>query len=195
MSSTNRGGQRSEADNYPTPAWCVHRLLEACQLPGGCWFEPACGEGAIIKAVDSVRDDVEWGFMDVRREPVERLVNEVDCEGGLVGDFTTYQFPGGWPWKVIITNPPYSLAMNFLTKAIPLAGRVAMLLRLNFLAGGGRADFMRAQEPDVYVLPNRPSFTGHGTDSCEYAWFVFGASRPKPSGIVRVLATTPKEQR
>ena len=54
---------------------------------------------------------------------------------------------------------------------------------------------MRAQEPDVYVLPNRPSFTGHGTDSCEYAWFVFGASRPKPRGLVRVLATTPKEQR
>ena len=85
--------------------------------------------------------------------------------------------------------------MEFLTHAMLFADRVVMLLRLNFLAGGGRADFMRAQEPDVYVLPNRPSFTGHGTDSCEYAWFVFGASRPKPSGIVRVLATTPKEQR
>ena len=32
MSSTNRGGQRSEADFYPTPAWLVDRLLEAGDL-------------------------------------------------------------------------------------------------------------------------------------------------------------------
>lgn len=32
---------------------------------------------------------------------------------------------------------------------------------------------MRSHTPDIYVLPNRPSFSGKGTDSIEYAWFVW----------------------
>ena len=48
MSATNRGAVRNEHDFYPTPAWCVHRLLEAVPLPAGRWLEPCVGDGAKI---------------------------------------------------------------------------------------------------------------------------------------------------
>jgi hypothetical protein len=53
---------------------------------------------------------------------------------------------------------------------------------------------MRARTPDVYVLPNRPSFTGGSTDSIEYAWFVW-RTRAARSGTIRVLAETGREER
>lgn len=62
-----------------------------------------------------------------------------------------------------------------------------MLLRLNFLGSQRRAAWLRAWTPDVYVLPRRPSFTGRGTDSCEYAWCVWHEDRRGPRGSVEVL--------
>jgi hypothetical protein len=56
--------------------------------------------------------------------------------------------------------------------------------------------------PDVFVLPNRPSFrpSKRGiftTDSIEYAWFMWGEEpgRYRSEGRMSVLNTTPKEER
>lgn len=46
-------------------------------------------------------------------------------------------------------------------------------LRLNFLGSKKRCKWLQADMPDVYVLPNRPDFTGDGGDATEYAWFVW----------------------
>jgi len=67
MSATGRGRERDEHDFYETPAWCVHRLLEAVpQLPGGAWLEPCAGKGAIIRAVNEVRKDpIHWTAVEI----------------------------------------------------------------------------------------------------------------------------------
>jgi len=68
VSSTNRGnGKRSATDFYPTPPWCVHRLLDRLALPGGRWFEPRAGQGAIISAVNGARTDVTWSSSKLDR--------------------------------------------------------------------------------------------------------------------------------
>lgn len=183
MSATGRSGERVEADYYPTPAWCVHRLLEAVRLPGGAWLEPCVGDGAICKAVARDRTDVLWTTYDIRP----------DSCAATVGDFLGVHSPDDRPWaSVCLTNPPYSLAMEFVQHAMKHAHVVAMLLRLNFLGSEGRAEFFRAHPPSVYVLPNRPSFVNGRTDACEYAWFVWGLH---PTPEIRVLATTPKSER
>lgn len=41
MSRTTLARNEHRVDYYPTPAWCVHRLLEACELPDG--------DGAILR--------------------------------------------------------------------------------------------------------------------------------------------------
>ena len=74
MSSTKRGGQRSPADNYPTPPWCVYRFLEkGPELPGGLWYEPCAGDGSIIRSVNDRRSDVNWAATEIRPEACKLL--------------------------------------------------------------------------------------------------------------------------
>lgn len=86
---------------------------------------------------------------------------------------------------VIITNPPFSLAMEILEKSMKIVsekGKVILLLRLGFLASDKRFDFMRGNPPtDMFVLHKRPSFTGKGTDSQEYGWFVWDKDKQTQS--------------
>lgn len=188
MSATNRGGRRSPADYYATPEWCVTRLLEDVTLPGGRWLEPAAGDGAIVRAVG--RLDVQWDLWELREEERASLVRSTPCGTVTIGDFLVnakaHRLPGS-RYSVAITNPPFRLAQEFIDTCLECADNVVMLLRLNYLASKARWRFMRTHAPDVYVLPNRPSFTGGGTDSIEYAWFVWRQQSIRSAGQIKVL--------
>ena len=178
MSSTARGADRRRQDWYATPAWCVHRLLEAVALPGGDWLEPCAGDGAIIRAVAEHRQDVTWNALDIEPQG-PNIVQQ---------DYLTLPQPHA---TVALTNPPFILAEQFLRKLLDEADWVVLLLRLNWI-GATRAPLMRKLPPDIYVLPNRPSFTNGGTDSIEYAWMVWG---PGVGGRWKMLADTPLADR
>ena len=48
------------------------------------------------------------------------------------------------------------------------------------MASRKRFGFMRENPPtEMYVLNQRPSFTGKGTDAQEYAWFVWDKAKEK----------------
>lgn len=191
MSSTDRGNQRSPADFYATPAWCVQRLLEVAQLPGGLWLEPAAGDGAIVRAV--TRRDVSWHLRELREEERPALERSAPGAKVFIGDFLEAVESGalaGQRYSVAITNPPFRLAQEFVDACLTCADHVVMLLRLNFLASKARWKFMSSHTPDVYVLPSRPSFTGGGTDSIEYAWFVWKRER-QTEGRLKILGLRP----
>ncbi|MBT3224475.1 MAG: hypothetical protein HN348_35860 [Proteobacteria bacterium] len=155
MSSTGRGGKRSPADYYPTPAWCVRRLLEEVELPGGVWVEPCAGDGAIIHAVNAVRGDVEWQANELRKECRGDLCSAIGRPDRVhIGDIDSFM-PSPAP-VVAITNPPFSAAMEVVNWCRLHADITVLLLRLNFLASAQRAPFMRANAPDIYVLPIIP---------------------------------------
>lgn len=193
MSATNRSDVRRPDDFYETPAWCVRRLLEAVDLPGGVWIEPSAGHGAIIKAVNAIRSDVRWAGFEIRPEAREHLDPLVFNHGSVNMDFLKTN------WldtpAVVIGNPPYSQAMEFVTHALYSGAYVAFLLRLNFLGSDKRSAFMRGHMPDVYVLPNRPSFTGGGTDAIEYAWMVWPPNHERYIGHSQVLKETSRQER
>lgn len=199
MSSTNRGSQRVAADHYPTPSWCVHRLLETVDLPHGRWLEPCAGNGAIIDACNSMRAGLRWSAMELRPTCRAALSERVDAaESLLLGDVREHaDWLHAQQPDVIITNPPFRFARDVMECVVGGDAVVVLLLRLNFLASASRATFMRRHPPDVYVLPNRPSFVGSGkTDSVEYAWFVWP---PGPAnrthGRLCVLPPTPRHIR
>jgi len=98
------------------------------------------------------------------------------------------------PFDLAITNPPFRHAMEVVQWCLAHAERSVLLLRLNFLGSVKRAPFLREHTPDVYVLPNRPSFTGRGTDSVEYAWFDWDRRRNRPAQV-QVLPLTPANER
>lgn len=163
--------EKPDHEFYPTPAWCVTRLLQHVEMPGGDWLEPSAGNGAIIRATLSVRRDVEWTAIEVRDTGAQLLA--CGARAFEQADFLRwgrdYPLP---PYAVALGNPPFTLAAQFILAALGQAEQVVMLLRLNFLGSSNdrRHLFEQAGMPDVYVLPERPSFTGGGTDACEYAW-------------------------
>ena len=186
MSATGRGAERREADYYPTPAWCVLRLLDHVELPGRVWLEPSAGEGHIIRAVTSVRTDVLWTACELREgcgAPLRSLRIPVQ-----IGDFLAIENTAKVPtYDAALGNPPFALAQEFIERSLEWAQEVIFLLRLSFLESQKReAFFGRVGVPDVFVLPERPSFTGEGTDSCAYAWmrWIRGGAQ---EGRVRIL--------
>lgn len=205
MSSTNRGGQRSEADWYSTPPWCVHRLLEKCSLPEGIWYEPCAGEGAIVQAVKSALvgypASVQWWANELREDAEEFLRKFVSPERTTYGDYLDgdLKTPPPEQVRVVITNPPFAIAYEVLQRSLGVFpnAHVVLLLRLNFWGSVKRRDFLGKFPADTYVLPNRPDFLGQGkTDSPEYAWFVWPDSpRRREAATIRVLRETSLKER
>jgi hypothetical protein len=190
MSSTGRGTKREPNDNYPTPGWCVRRLLEAWRpLEPAVLVEPCCGDGAIIRQMR--RAGWHWISYDVREI-------EAVAERHRRCDFLTVATPGPTV-KAVITNPPYSLAEQFIRHSRRLYpnAELVFLLRLAFLASADRIPlWLDVGTPDVYVLPNRPDFTGGGGDSTDYGWFRFDHRRGRPGrGEIMVLRETPIAER
>ena len=215
MSSTNRGKARKRNDNYPTPAWVVRRLLEHHRvhaivknstLAKPLWVEPGVGAGHIVRAVNDWCTRIEvttprWRVFDKRETDFMRGYNRERATVLDVTDVTATRrwlrnLPGKASSRVVIGNPPFSLARRFIDVSRAAAENVFLLLRLNFLGSEERASFIRGATPDVYVLPNRPSFVKNGkTDSIEYAWFHWHAHSGNGDGRLYVLDTTPKEER
>lgn len=190
MSSTNRGAVRSESDYYRTPAWCVEAIAPHIAGEYRAVIDPGCGDGAITRGL--IAAGWRGPFYGAESNPsrAKTALTSGIYDDVQFGDFLRcgllQDMLSGTPREAIISvgNPPYSLAMEFVQQSMGLAGTVCMLLRLPWMAGQKRAPFHREHPSDVYVLPKRPSFTGKGTDSCDYAWFVWG---PGPRGRWWVL--------
>jgi len=189
VSSTARGTVREALDDYPTPRWCVHRLLEAVAFPGLVWVEPCAGAGSIIRAVNEVRSDVRWIANELNELYLPALRSIPNVAVAASEDARTLDIGEG-P-SVIITNPPFVYAQDILLQCLKVKSATAVFLeRLNWCCGP-RRDLFRELKPSTYVLPDRPSFTPDGkTDSIEYAFFVFDGL-----GKFKILNDTPKEVR
>jgi hypothetical protein len=208
VSATNRGAERREDDFYATPRWCVERLLEAWppahwHRVGGLWLEPACGDGRLILAVNEILALRElplpdWRAVDIRPEAV-RACRQLGVEA-YQGDYARFSLAPAIrnaQFDVILTNPPFVDAFPFVKLAVTQARAVCLLLRLNWLASAERARWLHYNAPSIYVLPDRPDFTGEGGDATEYAWMVWDdpAEGERPCGEVHILQTTPLEER
>ncbi|GMA64734.1 DNA methyltransferase [Alicyclobacillus fastidiosus] len=169
MSATNRANHKRNAnDSYPTPSWCTEAIVrEIVWTSDSRVLEPCCGDGAISRVIEHVQwvSHIEW------------------CEIQMGRDFLEYDFFGE-RFDFVITNPPFSLAQEFVEKSLTLANCVIMLLRLNFLASGKRKEFWEKHPPTaIHVLTKRPSFTGNGTDATDYAWFVWDTTGRQKHGM------------
>ena len=159
-------------------------------------MDVGCGSGSIMHEVIAWRDaraliDTTTG---IEIEPRLATVARKRFAGIAGTSIRVLDYlaplPEDWPEpNLIIGNPPYSLAIEFVKRSLDLTrvqrGTVALLLRLNWLEGQARAQFHQEHPADVYVLPRRPSFTGSGTDATAYGWFVW---RPGGGGRWSILA-------
>ncbi len=188
MSRHGVGGFRAKPsaenphDFFPTPPGVTKAFIESCPLPDGLWCEPAVGAGHIIEAVGK---RAAWATYDIRDVDRPALSSHHVSQYDFLKHDETLRF------DVIITNPPFYLAEEFVRKALRCADHVAMLLRLAFLESRKREVFHAEYSSDVYVLSRRPSFLGNGaTDSSAYAWFVWGPGRGGRWEILKTPETT-----
>lgn len=179
--------KRAENDFYETPAWCIDAVINRLQEGAAPLFnektlvvDAGSGTGVIAARLAARFPEIE--IIGVEKDA--NLIAAARARNLRAAEFTCADF-GQWTPEigspdVVIMNPPYSQALQFVShalKTVRRGGTVCALLRLNWLAGKGRREFHQRYPSDVYVLTKRPSFTGRGTDATDYAWFVWGPER------------------
>jgi len=191
-----REGGSVPFDYYPTPAWCVDRLLDDCGVDllreTCCVLEPTVGDGAIVRAMRA--RSAAWDVLDWYGCELRPNAGAADVCHLWEGDFRAMERPPGG-YCLSVGNPTYTLAEAIVRHALSMSEAGAFLLRVGFLGSAERVQFWRdhAHLPfGLRVLPDRPSFDGEGTDSATYAWFVWGCE--EVTGV-KVLEPTPVEVR
>lgn len=160
MSATNRGSDRNRCDFYATPIEAFKPLLLSV-LPDDVEFhDPCCGDGRLIVWLGPMRRKTAGADLYPRKEwPCEKV--------NFLKDTTPRDF--------IVTNPPFSRAQEFVAHGLKHSREMMLLLRLNFLGSQKRRAWWKDREPSaLFVLSERPDFTGGGGDATEYAWFYWG---------------------
>ena len=162
FSGNNALGQRKKSDFYETPYSMTSHLLEVEDFNKSLTVcEPACGDGAIVKILEKKWDNVV----------------AYDIEKNFLWETKNYDY--------IITNPPFSLAYEFVQKAKQIATeKFAFLLPLSYLHGKKRYDniYMDKQYglKKVYVFTRYPMLGEslredgkYNTGMMVYAWYIF----------------------
>lgn len=210
MSSTGRGSARMPDDAYDSPRWTVHALLQRVSLPGARWLEPSVGRGQVIAAVDEWRawaglPPIIWDAVELNPARVAAL----RAQGRRVreGNFLEIGSTLGTTYDVVIGNPPYLLAREFVETGLRIAPLVVYLLRQGFVGTAERSAWLRGCMPDRYTLPHRPTYVTRArwdarrrrfiettSDSTESEWMIFHRT-PRREGICAVLDQVPEEVR
>jgi hypothetical protein len=180
----NNPSVRAESDFYETPAWCTRLLLDQLPAPDVI-LDPCAGNGAVLRVAES------RGFptCGVEINEARAEVSQATHVDFLLDDYEWRQFGPFW----VVTNPPYSLAFEFVQKCLSIGAiGVAMLLPINWLASRKRHALLSKHTPAIWVLPQRPAFVNNKTAACDYAWFVWSESIPP---TVKILPLTNRKDR
>lgn len=185
MSATNRGSERKAYDFYATPVDVVKNFLNNYDLPKGNILEPSAGNGNVIKALRDKGIQNNITAIEIREEEEDNL--NMLSDKVIIDNFLEWN--SDKDYSVIIGNPPYSLAREFIEKCFEIANEntvIIMLLRTAFLESKSRFEFWQEHPlTELYVLSKRPSFTGKGTDATSYSWFVWDNRQSKQ--VIKVI--------
>ncbi len=164
---------RSKDDFYATPPKAVYDILNIEKFDKNIW-EPACGMNHIVNILE------EKGY-NVRRSDINNMVSTDDKFEQI--DFLRCM--KRWHGD-IVTNPPFSLAVDFVNKSLELIDdgkKVAMFLKLQFLEGKKRYNNLFSEHPPkiIYVAVNRYGCTKDGVFNADgnfgsaicYCWFIW----------------------
>lgn len=172
FSANNATGKRRKSDFYETPYSITEHLLRVENFDTTLTVcEPACGSNAITKILQK-----RWKF-----------VTAYDVEKNFFHDRNEYDY--------IITNPPFSLAYEFIQHAKSLARKkFAFLLPLSYLHGKKRYDNVYSDKEygfkKVYVFTRYPMLGEllredgkYNTGMMVYGWYIFENGYSDPPTI------------
>lgn len=166
---------RAVNDHYPTPLPLCKAALSLLPDEPYQWFlDAGAGTGP-------------WGIAARALYPQSYIVGVERAECNFPSDSKVYDewhYANYQTWiptvkfSTVIGNPPFSLAQQFVDRSLEILGDggiVFFLLRLAFLESRKRYNWWRESPlKHVWILSNRPSFTGDGqTDDTAYALYLW----------------------
>lgn len=174
--SCNNTGKRKKSDFYETPYSITEQFLEREKVEQ-TWsiLEPALGKGAIVKILKKYYTNVNFYDFDKGEDFLEKT----EC----------YDF--------IITNPPFSLAYEFIQKSKEIVNyKFALLLPLSYLHGKKRFDTVYSDKKfplsHIYVFTRYPMLGDplradgkYRTGMMVYAWYVWDKNPIAKEPIIR----------
>lgn len=164
--------KQGSRDDFQTPKEALDILIPFIPKQWTIW-EPACGKGNIVNALQSK------GFNVIGTDvilPVHEGFN----------DFLTSELN---KFECIITNPPYSKKEQFIKRCYELGKPFALLMPLTALESEKRQEHWR--KGLQLIIPNKrfnfetPSGKGSGAWFCT-AWFTWGLNLPKDLNFVKL---------
>lgn len=176
LAGTSTTRDRVDEDYYATPYNSTEALFNNVKFEGK-FLEPCVGGGHISEIIKKYYPNNEVIGYDL----VDRGYPDT-----IVSDYLTNDF-GEDKYDSIITNPPYSLAQEFLEKSMSIInkkGKIAMFLKIQFLEGVARKEMFNKYPPKyVYVFTKRQNPLRNGSPVDEngkawastmcFAWFVW----------------------
>ena len=165
-------------DCYQTPPVAVEALLKVEPLPYQIW-EPAAGRGAIVKVLREAGHKV-----------IASDILHYDFELDFEADFLD-QVRSPIGTELILSNPPFKLATEFVDHALELCPRVVMLCRLAFLESGRRYRILDTGTlAAVHVFKRRLPMMHRegwtGPRAMPFAWFVWDRNHVGPATVDRI---------
>lgn len=170
MSSTNRTNARDShiSDYYITPTNEIDKFLEKLFE-----FEPQLLKGKVLDPCSGGDEKHQMSYPKAlsKFNIIPKTIDiRADSLAEIKADYLKTKVNG---YDLIITNPPFSIAIDIIKKAISEVnedGFVVMLLRLNFFGSKQRLEFWKENMPQYcFVHHIRMSFTDNKvTDSIEY---------------------------
>ena len=185
LAGGNPKNDRVEYDFYATDPKAVEKLLLKYPINGDKILEPCVGNGNIANTINE--------FYKNKPNIVGVDIIDRGYPNTIVHDFLTWETDE--KFDCIITNPPYSLAKEFVEKSMELLndgydedgypnGQLIMFLKIQFLEGAKRKELFEKYPPKyIYVFRNRMATWNNGepldpngkrwaTTMC-HAWFVW----------------------
>lgn len=146
--------ERKAADFYPTPYDVTESLIPVIKalIPeGGKIWEPACGDMDMSRVL-------EFHGFEVTSTDLRETGQGV---GGI--DFLNDNMETAYGWipdcDMIVTNPPFNLAAQFIEKALSYTPNVAMLLKIDYWSAISRLPLFDKHRPALFLpLTFRPAF-------------------------------------
>lgn len=185
-------------DHFPTPPWGTRALMKYVmpKMPGrreSVW-EPACGEGHM--AVPLSEHFAHTFASDVHDYGFRFGIGSFVGQGSDVIDWPL----GGKPdW--VITNPPFTLAEEFVRRALTMAtSGVAMLARSVFIESETRyplfsSGAFKAFCPFASRLPMvKGQYDPKASSATSYAWFIWQPTMRSGDPLTIIIPPEAKAQ-
>lgn len=191
MGRRNSGYERKANDFYATPPWVTRALIPHLPRISGQVWEPAAGDGAMARVLSEAGYNVICSDLHLPKDagslwPNKEAPSQVRVPG--VGPIWKRDFLDHYALTdpdAIITNPPFSVAQQFVERAIeltaPRRGVVAMLLSTDWgharsrkhLFSDCKAYWRKVELTKRIVWFVEPDGKPKAQPSTNHAWFIW----------------------